>query len=120
MKVEAKRLKNEVLALFLAYKRPDVRRYAKLFAAIVVGYALSPVDLIPDFIPIFGYLDDLILIPLGVSIALKLIPDDIMDECRIQARELFKDGKPQNRIAAIIIILIWLLIIYMIISKIFL
>ncbi|MGF7059122.1 YkvA family protein [Brassicibacter mesophilus] len=119
MKIEAEGLKKEIFALFLAYRRSDVPWYAKLFTVIVVGYALSPIDLIPDFIPILGYLDDLILIPLGISIAIKLIPDKVIDECRIQAKDLFKDRKPQNHIAAIIIVLIWLLIIFMIISKIF-
>lgn len=119
LKAKMKILKNEVLALFLAYKRPDVSWYAKLVAIIVVGYALSPIDLIPDFIPILGYLDDLILLPLGIAIAIKLIPKDIMDECREQAKDIFKDGKPQNRIAAVIIIIIWLVIIGMISYKIF-
>ncbi len=117
LKDEAKKLKNEILALFLAYKRPDVSWYAKLFAIIVVGYALSPIDFIPDFIPILGYLDDLILLPLGISIAIKLIPDHIMEECRSQAKDTFKDGKPKNRIAASIIILVWLSIIALIVYK---
>lgn len=119
LKAKMKILKNEVLALFLAYKRPDVSWYAKLVAIIVVGYALSPIDLIPDFIPILGYIDDLILLPLGIAIAIKLIPKDIMDECREQAKDIFKDGKPQNRIAAVIIVIIWLVIIGTIIYKIF-
>ena len=119
LKAKMRVLKNEVLALFLAYKRPDVVWYAKLVAIIVVGYALSPIDLIPDFIPILGYLDDLILLPLGIAIAIKLIPKDIMDECREQAKDIFKDGKPQNLIAAVIIIIIWLVIIGAIIYKVF-
>ena len=119
LKDMAKKLKSEVLALFLAYKRRDVSWYAKLIAIIVVGYALSPIDFIPDFIPVLGYLDDLILIPLGISITIKLIPEHIMADCRNQVKYLFKDGKPQNHIAALIIILIWLLIIGAIISRIF-
>lgn len=106
-------------ALFLAYKRPDVPLHAKVVAIIVVGYALSPIDLIPDFIPVLGYLDDLILIPLGISLAIKLIPPEIMEECRNEAKDLFKDGKPKNRIAAFIIIFIWIMLISVIIFKIF-
>lgn len=113
-------LKGEVFALFLAYKRPDVPWYAKVFAIIVVGYALSPIDLIPDFIPVLGYLDDLILLPLGISIAIKLIPIDVMDECRNQARNVFMGNKQKNHIAALLIVIIWLLVIGSIIAKLFL
>ncbi len=114
-----KKLKNEVAALFLAYKRSDVPWYAKMLAIIIVAYALSPIDFIPDFIPILGYLDDLILIPLGISLAIKLIPSEILDECRNEAKDLFKDGKPKNYIAAIMIVFIWILIVVTIISKMF-
>ena len=106
-----KGLKKDVAALYLAYKRPDVPVFAKVLAVIVVGYALSPIDLIPDFIPVLGYLDDLVLLPLGVALVVKMIPKDVMDECREQAAELFKDGKPKNWTAAIFIILIWAFII---------
>ncbi|MEQ8197624.1 MAG: YkvA family protein [Clostridiaceae bacterium] len=118
LKIWAKELKSNVLALYIAYKRPDVPWYAKLLAIIVVGYALSPIDLIPDFIPVLGYLDDLILLPLGILLIVKLIPADIMEECRSQAKELFNESKPKNRIAALIIILIWLLLIFLIFLKI--
>lgn len=118
IKTKARRLKKEVLAVFLAYKRPDVSWYAKLLAIIVVGYALSPIDLIPDFIPVLGYLDDLILIPLGISLVIKLIPDEVMEECRKEAQETFQDGKPKSYIAGFVIILLWLLIITVIIFKI--
>lgn len=119
LKIKAKKLKNEIIALFLAYKRPDVPWYAKVVTIIVVGYALSPIDLIPDFIPILGYLDDLILLPIGISIAIRLIPKHIMEQCRNQANNLFKEGKPKNYFAALIIILIWILIISMLIIKMF-
>lgn len=119
LKAKAKELKCEVAALFLAWKRPEVSWYAKAFVMIVVGYALSPIDLIPDFIPILGYIDDLILIPLGISIAIKLIPSNVMKECRNQAKDLFKNGKPKNRIAAFIIVLLWIIIISLITYKIF-
>lgn len=118
LKVVAKKLKSNILALYLAYRRSEVPWYAKLISIIVVGYALSPIDLIPDFIPILGYLDDIILLPLGISLAIKLIPDSVVEKCRMQAKEKFKDIKPQNSIAGFIIVLIWLFIISMIIFKI--
>jgi len=110
LKTKIKKLKKEVGALYLAYKRPDVPIYAKLVSILVVGYALSPIDLIPDFIPVLGYLDDLILVPLGIAFAIKLIPKNIMDECRQQSENMFSEGKPKNWIFAGIIIFIWVLI----------
>ena len=80
-KAKAKALKHEVYALFLAYKDPRVPWYAKAFSALVVGYAFSPIDLIPDMIPVLGYLDDLVLVPLGVALAIKMIPAEVMEEC---------------------------------------
>ena len=119
LKAKAKVLKSEVMALYQAYKRPDVPWYAKLFSILVVGYALSPVDLIPDFIPVLGYLDDLILIPLGITLAIKMIPPDIMAECREQAREANKGARPENRVAGAVIILIWVFVAGLIVYKIF-
>jgi uncharacterized membrane protein YkvA (DUF1232 family) len=110
-KLKVKKIKKELGALYLAYKRPDVPFYAKLVSILVVGYALSPIDLIPDFIPVLGYLDDLILVPLGIAFAIKLIPRDIMYECRQQSEDIFKEGKPKNWVAAGIIICIWIIII---------
>jgi uncharacterized membrane protein YkvA (DUF1232 family) len=109
-KSRARLLKTEVYALYLAYKDPRVPWYAKIFAACVVGYAFSPIDLIPDPIPIIGYFDDLILIPLGIAIALKMIPKEVLAECREQAKETMLKGEPVNRIAAMVIILIWILV----------
>ncbi len=107
-KQRAGELKREVYALYLAYKDPRVPWYAKLLAACVVAYAFSPIDLIPDFIPILGYLDDLILVPLGIYLVLKLIPDDVMTECRAKALAMSGQKQPANRLAAIVIIAIWL------------
>ena len=107
-KQQAKGLKVEVYALYLAYRDPRVPWYARFFAACVVGYAFSPIDLIPDFIPVIGYLDDLVLIPLGIKIALSMIPANVMSESREKAQEIIRQGKPVNRVAAMIIILIWL------------
>ena len=106
----ARELKIEVYAIYLAYKDPRVPWYARIFAAGVVGYAFSPIDLIPDFIPVLGYLDDLLLVPLGVVLALKMIPADVLAECREEAQEIMGQGKPMNRAAAVAIVAIWLIL----------
>lgn len=118
IKAWAKRLKLNILALYLAYKRKDVPWYAKVAAIVAVGYALSPVDLIPDFIPILGYLDDLLILPVLIWVALRLIPKDVMAECRHQAQDMWKDSKPKNWKFAIPIVLVWILIIAVIIKAI--
>ena len=110
-KQKARHLKIEIYALYLAYRDPRIPWYAKAFVALVVGYAFSPIDLIPDFIPVLGYLDDLVLIPLGVAVAIKMIPEKVMDDCRIRAKEMMGKKKPINRIAAVVIICIWLMLI---------
>jgi len=107
-KQNTRHLKIEVFALYLAYRDPRTPRFARVFAACVVGYAFCPIDLIPDFIPVLGYLDDLILVPLGIKIALGLIPPEIMSECREKAGRLTGQDKPVHFIAAGIIVLIWL------------
>lgn len=109
-KKKSGQIRVEIYALYLAYREPRVPLHAKIFAALVVGYAFSPIDLIPDIIPILGYLDDLVLIPLGVALAIKMIPPDVMDECRARSRELMAAGKPKNLMAAIVIVAIWILI----------
>lgn len=113
----AKGLKKDIKAIYLAYKRPEISWYARVLAALVVGYALSPIDLIPDFIPILGYLDDLILIPAGIYFVVKLIPPNIMEECREQAEDVFRNGKPKNWIAGTLIISIWIAVAVLIILK---
>ena len=110
-KQKSRHLKIEIYALYLAYRDPRVPWYAKAFVALVVGYAFSPIDLIPDFIPVLGYLDDLVLIPLGVAVALKMIPEKIMEDCRIRSKEVMSKKKPINRVAAVVIICIWLMLI---------
>ena len=109
-KARARRLKAEVFALYLAYRDPRVPWYARLFALCVVGYAFSPIDLIPDPIPVLGYLDDLILIPLGIALAIRMIPRDVLDECREKARTLEAEGKLTNRVAGVVVIAVWLLL----------
>jgi uncharacterized membrane protein YkvA (DUF1232 family) len=94
--------------IYLAYRDPRVPWYARACAAVVVAYAFSPIDLIPDFIPVLGYLDDLVLVPLGITLALRMIPPAVMAECREKAREMMAAGKPANWAAAVVIIAIWL------------
>jgi len=101
----ARQLKRETYALYLAYRDPRVPWYAKLLAACVVAYAFSPIDLIPDFIPVLGYLDDFVLIPLGIALSVKMIPPQVMVECRERAATA--EGKPTNWIAAAVIVAIW-------------
>ena len=102
----AGKLKVETYALYLAYRDPRVPWYARVFAALVVGYAFSPIDLIPDPIPFIGYLDDLILVPLGIALAIRMIPAEVVAECREKAKELSK--KPVNRVAAVVVVAVWL------------
>jgi uncharacterized membrane protein YkvA (DUF1232 family) len=104
----AKQLKTETYALYLAYKDARTPWYARLFAALVVGYAFSPIDLIPDPIPVLGYLDDLLLVPLGVALALKMIPPQVIAESREEADRAMGEGRPTNWVAAAVIITIWL------------
>lgn len=108
LKQRARLLKAETYSLYLAARDPRTPWYAKLLVAGIVAYALSPIDLIPDFIPVLGYLDDLVLIPLGIILALKLIPPQIMAECRTRAQATIRNGKPASRVAAAVIIVIWL------------
>ena len=114
LKEKARQLKNDTYALYLASKDRRVPWYAKAFVILIVAYALSPIDLIPDFIPVLGYLDDLILIPAGIWLALKMIPKDVLDDCRERAREELGKGK-KNWFGAVIIILIWALILGLVI-----
>jgi len=126
-KQAARNLKIQTYALYLAYRDPRTPWYAKVWAALVVAYAFSPIDLIPDFIPVLGYLDDLVLLPLGMALALKMIPPEVMDEARemalrlsspvpaeglpaalAQAGQAMGAERPVNKVAAVVIILIWL------------
>ncbi|GIP52549.1 hypothetical protein J42TS3_15840 [Paenibacillus vini] len=110
LKSYAKKTKQNLFVLYLSYKDNRVPWYAKAVAICVVAYAFSPIDLIPDFIPILGYLDDVILVPLGITLALKLIPPYIIEENRAKAEEMKRNGKPKNWVFAIIIVLVWILL----------
>jgi uncharacterized membrane protein YkvA (DUF1232 family) len=107
-KQRARRLKAETFALYLAARHPQTPWYAKLFVAGIVAYAFSPIDLIPDFVPVLGYLDDLILIPMGIALAIKMIAPSVLHECRAQAQEAMANGKPVSRIAGVVIVVILL------------
>jgi uncharacterized membrane protein YkvA (DUF1232 family) len=100
-------IKREVYALYLAYRDPRTPWYGKAFAALVVAYAFSPIDLIPDPIPVLGYLDDLVLLPIGVMIAVRLIPPEVMNEARAKAEDVLRAGKPVSWIGALLIGIIW-------------
>jgi len=105
----ARRVKRDTYALFLAVQDPRTPWYAKVFAACIVAYAFSPIDLIPDFIPVLGYLDDVIIVPLGIMLALKMIPAAVMAECRAQADASRPSSKPRNYVGAAVVVAIWLL-----------
>ena len=118
-KDRVKKLENEVYVLYLALKDPRTPWYAKALAGIVIAYALSPVDLIPDFIPVLGYIDDLILIPAGIYLTFRLIPDHILEEHRQKVKTTPIDSRTKW-IAAVIVILVWLLVLYLIIKAVWL
>jgi len=117
-KKRANQLKQEVFALWIAYRKPGVPWYAKAFCALVVAYAFSPIDLIPDFIPVLGYLDDLVLIPLGVALAIKMIPADILSTAREEALQRMTEGKKDNWVIGGLIVLSWVVVVVLIIWKI--
>lgn len=114
-----KQIKLKIKAIYLAFKNENTPLLAKIFAGITIGYALSPIDLIPDFIPILGYLDDLIILPLLIYISFKLIPGEIMKECEEKANEVWKDGKPKRLIYGLPIIIFWILVIGFIVYRFF-
>lgn len=116
LKERAKQLKQDIPAVFLALNEKDTPVIAKIFAGITIAYALSPIDFISDFIPIIGYLDDLIILPLFVTVTVKLIPYEIMQQCKVKATGMWEDGKPKKWYYAIPIILIWALIIFLIVK----
>src|SRR5262249_34033466 len=105
----ARRLKTETYAVYLACRDPRTPWYARLVAGAVVAYAFSPIDLIPDPIPVLGYLDDLVIVPLGMVLALKLIPPQVLNESRARALVALRTGRPVNWIAAAVIVTLWVL-----------
>jgi uncharacterized membrane protein YkvA (DUF1232 family) len=109
-KQKARELELQTYSLYFAYRDPRVPWYAKVSIALIVAYAFSPIDLIPDFIPIFGYLDDLVIVPLGVFLVLKMVPAQVMADSREKAKEHRVEGKPQYKFMGIIIIGIWIIV----------
>ena len=110
LKTRAKKRKSDIPAIFLALKDKDTPNVAKLFAGITVVYALSPIDLVPDFIPVLGYLDDVILLPMLVVLTVKFIPKNILERNRMQSEGMWQDGKPKKWYYAIPIVIIWIII----------
>jgi len=108
LKQRARWLKAETFVLYLAARHPDTPWCAKLLVAAIVAYAFSPIDLIPDFIPVLGYLYDLVLIPIGIAFAIKLVPPPVLAECRVKAQEAMVNGRPVSRVAGAIVVIIWL------------
>jgi len=102
----ARALKRDVHAVYLAARDPRTPWYVKALALAVAAYALSPIDLIPDFIPVLGYVDDLVIVPLGIALVIRLIPADVMDEHRALAT--MAQQRPASRAAAVVIVLLWI------------
>jgi uncharacterized membrane protein YkvA (DUF1232 family) len=119
-KERAKQLKIDIPAVFIALKHKDTPLLVKVLAFITVAYALSPIDLIPDFIPVLGFLDDALILPGLFALIVKLIPPDVFAECRKEAEDLWADGKPKKWYYALPIVVVWLLIIFLIVQAIWL
>lgn len=110
LRAHARTLKGEVAALALAYRDPRTPWYAKAFAGLVVVYAFSPLDLIPDFVPVLGYVDDLVLVPLGIVLALRMIPPEVMTDCRQASAAAQRDPGQRHWAGAALTIAIWLIL----------
>lgn len=108
LREKANRLKADIPAVFMALRKKDTPIGAKILAALTVAYALSPIDLIPDFIPLLGYLDDIILLPALVALTVKLIPKEVLRVCREESEHLWESGKPKKWYFAIPIVAIWI------------
>ncbi|MGN1410102.1 MAG: YkvA family protein [Eubacteriales bacterium] len=119
-KERAKKLKRDVPAVFLALKDRDTPLPAKIIAGVTVAYTLSPVDLIPDFVPVLGYLDDVILLPALIALTVSLIPKEVWLRCQSESEDMWKDGKPKKWYYAVPIVLVWLLIIWLIVKAVWL
>ena len=116
LKERATRLKKDIGIVFMAIKHKRTPWYAKALAALTVGYALSPIDLIPDFIPVLGYLDDIIILPVMIGLTIKLIPKEVFEQCRAESETLWIEGKTKKWYYAIPIVIIWILVAIFIIN----
>ena len=103
----AREVARDLVALWIAARDPRVPRYAKLMAGGITAYALSPIDLIPDFIPVLGYLDDLVIVPAGVLLTVRMIPAPLMADCRAEAAR--RESRPGSRVGAVLIVAPWIL-----------
>ena len=119
LKQRGQQLKKNIPAVFLALKHRKTPAPAKIIAAITVAYALSPIDLVPDFIPVLGYLDDVILLPALVALTIRLIPNEVYKECIKESENMWADGKPKKWYYAIPIVLLWLMLAWLLIKAIF-
>ena len=119
LKERARRLKTDIPALFIALRRKDTPILAKVLAGATLAYALSPIDLIPDFIPVLGYLDDVLLLPALIALTIRLIPGAVFDQCRRDAEGMWRDGKPKRWYFAIPVAAVWLLAVWMIVKAVF-
>jgi uncharacterized membrane protein YkvA (DUF1232 family) len=113
LKARAKKLKSDIPAVFIALRKKETPVIAKIFAGITIGYALSPIDFIPDFIPVLGLLDDIILLPILIAITIKFIPEEIFKLCRAESENLWNGVKPKKWYFAIPIILVWIILIFL-------
>lgn len=116
IKERANQLKTDIPAVYMALMDRETALLAKFFAAATIIYALSPIDLIPDFIPVIGYLDDLILLPLLIALTIRFIPKEVMEKHRKKAAELWKDGLPVKWYYSLPVILLWVCIIWLIVK----
>lgn len=116
LKDRAKMIKTDIPAVFIALKKKETPILPKIIAGITVAYALSPIDIIPDFIPILGYLDDLIILPALIALTIKLLPEDILKQSRLEAEGLWSNGKPKKWVYALPILLIWIVLILLIVN----
>jgi uncharacterized membrane protein YkvA (DUF1232 family) len=111
LRAKVRALEADTFALYLASRDPRVPWPAKAVAALTVAYALSPIDLIPDFIPVIGYLDDLVLVPLGLALAIRLIPPPLLAEHRAEAARRFANAGPRSRVGVVFVVAVWILVI---------
>ncbi len=119
LKIKAKQLKKQIVIVYLAYMHNEVKWYKKAFLLLILIYAVSPIDLIPDFIPILGYLDDIILIPLGIIIAIKIIPKNVWEECKAKAESGIQIVGKYKKMGVALIALIWLAVLILLIRVFF-
>lgn len=116
LKERARKLKSDIPAVFIALKDKRTPIIAKILAGITIGYALSPIDLVPDFIPVLGYLDDVLILPALVALTIKCIPNDVWQSSKEKSADMWSNGRPKHWYYAVPVIIIWLLIIWMVVK----